>query len=132
MLTTEQREQRKGKITSSVAAAALGLHSYKTPLQAWMDVRGEAPNVGTKATERGDRLERIVLEYPAEVLGLKYRPAPFRIPRGQYLTIGHSIPIDHARAVPVDGTTGAECDHGQRQDSGDRNTGGVFFARFHS
>lgn len=78
MLTAEQRQARLGKVTSSIAAAALGLHQHMTPLQAWLAVKGELPDKDTKATERGNRLERVILESVAEDLGLTMRPAEFR------------------------------------------------------
>lgn len=78
MLTQEQKAARIGKITSSVAAGALGLHPMMSPIQAWQRVRGEGPDVDTKATARGNRLEPVILDYPAEELGLIRKPAEFR------------------------------------------------------
>ena len=78
MLTAEQKEARKGKITSSIAAGALGLHPLMSPIDAWLRARGEGPDIDTKATERGNKLESVILDYPAEKLGLIRRPAEFR------------------------------------------------------
>ena len=78
MLTTEQKAARLGKITSSVAAGALGLSEYMTPVQAWLSVLGESPDIDTKATDRGNRLEDTVLDYAADELGLTRADAPFR------------------------------------------------------
>lgn len=76
MLTNDQKNQRIGRITSSIAAAALGLDDNKTPIQAWRDIKGLLPDVTNKATDRGNRLEDIVLDYPADNHGfLRSRPA---------------------------------------------------------
>lgn len=77
-LTAEQLEKRRGKITSSIAAAALGLSKQKSPIEAWLEVLGESSFSGNKATQRGDRLEGLCLDSVAEDLGLNRRPAPFR------------------------------------------------------
>jgi len=79
MLTAEQVAARKGKMTSSIVAGALGLNPNMTPLDALMRVTGKLPPTETtKAMERGNLLERLVLEYPCEELMLDLRPAPFR------------------------------------------------------
>ena len=78
MLTTEQRKARAGKITSSIAAGALGLNPRMTPIQAWLAARGEAPDIDTKATQRGNRLEGLILDSVAEELGLIRKSAEFR------------------------------------------------------
>jgi predicted phage-related endonuclease len=78
MLTEEQKAKRKGKITSSIAAAALGLNQMMSPIQAALSARGEDDDFSNKATERGTRLEQIILEYSAEKHGLRLEPAPFR------------------------------------------------------
>ena len=52
-----------------------------TPLEAYLRVTGEAqslPDIESKAIERGNRLESLVLDYPAEKLDLIRKPAPFR------------------------------------------------------
>lgn len=77
-LTSEQIEARKGLITSSVAAACLGMHPRMSPLQAKHAILGRSQFEGNAATERGNELEPVVLAYPARKLGLIYEPAPFR------------------------------------------------------
>ena len=79
MLTAEQLQARKGKITSSIAAGALGLTpKTMSPLKAWQACLGQLDQIDTKATQRGNRLESLVLDYPADELGLVREPAPFR------------------------------------------------------
>lgn len=78
MLTPDQLEARKGKITSSIAAACLGLHPLITPLQAKARILGTDGFMGNKATERGNLLEDIILEYPSEVKNVDNFRAPFR------------------------------------------------------
>ena len=78
MLTPAQLEARKGKMTSSIVAGALGLNPRMTPLDAWMRVTNRLPPLPqTKAMDRGNRLEELVLDYPA-VLNLVRRTAGFR------------------------------------------------------
>lgn len=79
MLTQEQKDQRRGLLTSSLWAAALGLDPNKTPLQAKREVLGQGEEFqGNAATYRGNKLERVVLQEPADQLGLVFVPAPFR------------------------------------------------------
>lgn len=77
MLTQEQLELRRGKITSSTAGAALGMNKYMTPLEAWLHITGRsAAFEGNKATDRGNRVEDVVLDYPCDVYGLaRHRPS---------------------------------------------------------
>jgi predicted phage-related endonuclease len=77
MLTAEQKAQRKGKITSSVAGACLGLSEYMSPLQAWREILGFRTWDGNKATERGDLLERVVIDYASSKIKLEPTRAPF-------------------------------------------------------
>jgi len=80
MLTPEQIKNRKNKITSSIAAACLGLCDYTTPLQAALKARGETeylPPVNEDACERGDELEHTVLQWGAKKLGLTLVDAPY-------------------------------------------------------
>jgi predicted phage-related endonuclease len=75
MLTHADRELRKGRITSSTAAAALGLSSWMSPLEAWAEIV-EPHDEGTEADddeqedeemiahhERGHFLEPALLEW---------------------------------------------------------------------
>jgi predicted phage-related endonuclease len=81
MLTEQQRAQRLGKITSSLAAGALGIDEHITPIKAWCEVLGETSGdvINEKAVERGNRLENLVKAYPCDVLdGLSWEDAPFR------------------------------------------------------
>jgi predicted phage-related endonuclease len=79
MLTEAQLKARAGKITSSIAAGALGLTPQTmSQIKAWQAATGDLPPVDTKATERGNRLEQIVLDYPADELSLARKTAPFR------------------------------------------------------
>lgn len=75
---TALSSERKGLITSSVAAAALGLHPNMSQIEAWLRVRGEDEFAGSKATDRGTRLESLILDYPVDQLGLTREHAPFR------------------------------------------------------
>lgn len=80
MLTEKQKQKRHGLITSSVAAAALGLTPTKmTSLQAWMRVLREDIDEpkNSRAIERGNALENIVLDYPVKELSLERQDAPF-------------------------------------------------------
>lgn len=80
MLTPEQKEKRIGKITSSVAAACLGLDKRKSQIQAKLEITGKSndDDKNKKACDRGDRLEKLILQYPADKHGLEMVPAGFR------------------------------------------------------
>ena len=69
MLTQEQKRLRKGHITSSMAAGALGLSPSMSPLQAWAAATGRAPDLDGKAIERGNTLEPVILRWLADSLG---------------------------------------------------------------
>jgi len=65
------RQARIGKVTSSIAAAALGQNlPESTPIDAWRSVTGRDEFAGNKATERGLWLEDRVLDYGAQSLGI--------------------------------------------------------------
>lgn len=84
MLTREDQEIRRGRITSSTAAACLGLDPYCTPLRAWLRItgreeptftdddaddaeQGEAPDVADQR-DRGHWLEPSLIAYGAHWL----------------------------------------------------------------
>lgn len=77
MLSPEAKQARIGKITSSVAAACLGLSSRMSPLAAWLSIRGEADDIDSPATQRGDALEAVTLDEPCRRYGWIREPAPF-------------------------------------------------------
>lgn len=74
MITVEQKELRKKHLCASDAAPALGLSPYKSPVELWLEKRGEI----TEDESIGDRLpvqignacERPILEYAIQKLGL--------------------------------------------------------------
>lgn len=74
---TEWLGLRKGRMTSSVAAAALGLSPYATPLDAWCAITGRESFEGNKATVRGTQLEPVVLDYPTTQRNLVRKEAAF-------------------------------------------------------
>lgn len=78
MLSEAQKKARIGKMTSSVVAGALGFDPRSTPLQTWLKITGRESFDGNKATERGNRLEDLILDYPCEVHALHRGDAPFR------------------------------------------------------
>jgi predicted phage-related endonuclease len=81
LLTPRSREEwlalRKGRMTSSLVAAALGMNEDMTPLEAWLAITGRDDFDGNKATLRGTLLESPVLDYPTRGGRLKRKPAPF-------------------------------------------------------
>lgn len=79
MLTEAQLAERKGKITSSIVAACLGLDPRKSRIQAALEARGDVkPKPRTRAMERGDLLEDVVLSYPADKFGWQWKRPEFR------------------------------------------------------
>jgi predicted phage-related endonuclease len=77
MLTEEQKAARKGRITSSVVAAVLGQDDWASPYDALLKIDGNFDFEGNAATERGNLLEQVVLDYAAQKTGLRFAPAPF-------------------------------------------------------
>lgn len=68
---------RKGRVTSSPVAGALGMNRHQTPLEAWLSITGRSLFEGNKATIRGTRLEQPVLDYPTREGRYTRAPAPF-------------------------------------------------------
>lgn len=83
-MTSKLDERRIGKIGSSRAAAILGLSSYTTPLQVFEEIQHERktgerpPSNNTRATERGNVLEDVVIAYGAKRLGASITQAEWR------------------------------------------------------
>lgn len=71
MLTQEQKQARR--LGGSMIAAALGLSRYKTPLDAYLDLRGEAPEVESNPNiERGEFLEPAITAWSTHRLGIDW------------------------------------------------------------
>ena len=71
MLTPEQKEARR--LGGSTIAAALGLNRWKTPLDAYLDIRHEAPEVESNPNiERGNYLEPAIRDWSGARLGVKW------------------------------------------------------------
>ena len=65
-------EQRKGKISASNAAAILGLSPYKTPLDAWLDIKGLRPqSEQTAAMAMGHIMEPVIADLYAKQNGVE-------------------------------------------------------------
>lgn len=81
LITPRTREEwlalRKGRMTSSLVAAALGMNDDMTPLEAWLAITGRDEFDGNKATIRGTLLESPVLDYPCRGGHVRRKPAPF-------------------------------------------------------
>ena len=75
-ITEKQRQQRRGFIGSSDAAAILGADSYRTAYDVWAEKTGRlAPQADgdNAAAGLGNVLERSLLDMGAARLGLKIR-----------------------------------------------------------
>lgn len=85
-LTPEQLEQRKGLLTASDAAAALGLSRWKTRHQLWSEKTGEGSVFsGNFRTRRGHAIEPLLLEWLGE------RVAPRHLKPAGAVTLTHPI-----------------------------------------
>lgn len=78
MLSEEQKKQRIGRITSSIAPAVLDMDNYSSQYDALQKVRGEYVFEGNDATMRGDLLEPALQRFAAQHSGLLFKPAPFK------------------------------------------------------
>ena len=75
--TPEWHKQRRGKLTASVAGAAIGVCSYQTPLQCMEQVVGDKPFNGNIFTEWGTKNEpNASVEYSI-MSGNSVQPADF-------------------------------------------------------
>lgn len=68
---------RRGRMTSSLVAGALGMNEHMTPLEAWCAITGRDDFDGNKATLRGTLLEGPVLDYPTREGAYTRLPAAF-------------------------------------------------------
>lgn len=80
----ENREQflaeRKGRIGGSDAPVILGLSSFKTPLQLWMEMTGRlAPQPDSALLRRGRKLEPVVISEYEEETGRSVTKGSFEI-----------------------------------------------------
>ncbi|MDX2014184.1 MAG: YqaJ viral recombinase family protein [Myxococcaceae bacterium] len=70
-LTPEQKAARK--LGGSIIAAALGVSRYKTPLDAYFDIKGETPEYETtEDQDRGIFLEPALLEWSRKKTGIDW------------------------------------------------------------
>lgn len=70
-LNTEQRERRTKRIGSSDAAAILNLDPYRSASDVWLEKTGRAAGfAGNAATERGNLLEPVLLDWAEGELGV--------------------------------------------------------------
>lgn len=68
-LTAEQKEMRRGRMTGSRIAGALGLSPWKGPLATWMEITGRDEVEESLAMKLGTRLEPVVCDLYAEETG---------------------------------------------------------------
>jgi predicted phage-related endonuclease len=67
-------------------AAILGVHPNLTAVGEWLRITGRAPPVEVNAAMRsGQRLERAVLDYAGEELGVPIKPGPFLLDLGAHI-----------------------------------------------
>lgn len=89
MQSTVTRE-RSSRIGASDAAAILGISSYRTPYEVWLEKTNRAkPEGDNRATSIGKRLEPVILDIAEEEMGGLQRnvfiPAPGGLPIGATL-----------------------------------------------
>jgi putative phage-type endonuclease len=69
MLTQQQITERKGYVGASDAAAVCEIDPYRTSYDIWCEKTGRVENFGgNDATDAGDRLERVVIDWAADRL----------------------------------------------------------------
>jgi putative phage-type endonuclease len=74
MLTNEQRQLRRGYVGSSDSPAICGVDLFKTPWDVWAEKTGHVePFAGNEATERGNLLEPVILNWAERELGVPFR-----------------------------------------------------------
>lgn len=117
---------REGRITSSRIAAIVGLHPYKGPHGVWREMTGRESFDGNRATRRGLKLERPVMEMAAEDLGLAFCQPGFRIHPEHYWA-GDSIDfvLINAQNEAVHGAEVKTCAVGVSRRYGETGTDAV-------
>lgn len=101
-ITQEQREQRRQFIGSSDVAAILGLDPFKTAADVWASkVFATEEKTGGEKDPRaaGNRMEKMVLEWGAEELGVEIysedaQGNALEIPSGKFLAHPDAIEVD--------------------------------------
>jgi putative phage-type endonuclease len=79
MLTPEQIAKRKHSIGASEVAAILGISPWDKPVDVWMRKVGLADEfAGNAATARGNYLERGLLAWLGDTVGLEFNPVESR------------------------------------------------------
>ena len=78
-LTAEQREARRQGIGGSDAAAVVGRHPYVSPLALWLDKVHGREVVENERMEAGNRLEPVIREWAADLLGQSVSVPPATI-----------------------------------------------------
>jgi len=80
-ITEKQAADRRKGIGSSDAAAVLGLHPFRTPLDVWLDKTDKIDGFqGNEATRRGDLLEPVILKMTEDEIG-----SPIRAPKQTFV-----------------------------------------------
>jgi len=75
--TSAWHAQRKGRLTASIAGAALGLAPYMTPQDARDTINGVRKFEGNIATDYGTRNEPVAIAEFEQMHGVKVEPMPF-------------------------------------------------------
>lgn len=88
MLTASQTQARRSGLGGSDAAAVLGVHPYRSPLDVYLDKLGlAAPFEGNEATRWGDLLEDVIAREYAERTGqnIARTDAALRHPKHEWM-----------------------------------------------
>lgn len=83
-ITKQQQADRAKGLGSSDMAAVLGLDPHRSGMDVWLEKTGRVPPFeGNKHTDRGDRLEAVVLDWMSDEIGEKIvKPTSTYVVRG--------------------------------------------------
>ena len=90
-MSEKHRKRRQQYLGASEMAAVLGINPWKNGLDIYLEKVGQVePFEGNAATDRGQRLERAVLDWAADELGVKIKANQWRVHENKV----HSATLD--------------------------------------
>lgn len=110
-MSKQHLERRKKYLGASEIAAVLGVSPWKNALDVYLEKTGQVvPFEGNADTDRGNRLERSVLDWAADELGVKIRANQWRVHtnRVHAATLDAVIPARPREAMEAKTTKGGD------------------------
>lgn len=120
-ITEHQRQARRTKLGSSDAPAIVGVSPWLTAQQVYWSKKVEQPDNGTKSMQTGNRMEKPLVEFVEEELGVKAVRNQYRVSKGS----DGGILAANIDALITDRPEGIECKYVGQQAAGDWGQAGT-------